>query len=107
MFQYGVWFMQGLENGIDKASKPLLRGLKDHMNEIVAVYNPLTDYDFGVDESIDKKMLNALNGLSVGSESGIGTNNIITQNISVEGSENPEDFAERLARQLKISMRTV
>ena len=107
MFQYGVWFMQGLENGIDKAYKPLLRGLKDHMNEIVAVYNPLTDYDFGVDESIDKKMLNALNGLSVGSESGIGTNNIITQNINVEGSENPEDFAERLARQLKISMRTV
>lgn len=107
MFQYGVWFMQGLENGIDKAYKPLLRGLKDHMNEIVAVYNPLTDYDFGVDESIDKKMLNALSGLSVGSESGIGTNNIITQNINVEGSENPEDFAERLARQLKISMRTV
>ena len=107
MFQYGVWFMEGLENGIDKAYKPLLKGLKDHMNEIVAVYNPMTDYDFGVGESIDKRMLDALNNISVGSESGGGTSNIITQNISVEGSENPEDFAERLARQLKISMRTV
>lgn len=107
MFQYGVWFMEGLENGIDKAYKPLLKGLKDHMNEIVAVYSPMTDYDFGVGESIDKRMLDALNNISVGSESGGGTSNIITQNISVEGSENPEDFAERLARQLKISMRTV
>lgn len=107
MFQYGVWFMEGLENGIDKAYKPLLKGLKDHMNEIVAVYSPMTDYDFGVGESMDKRMLDALNNISVGSESGGGTSNIITQNISVEGSENPEDFAERLARQLKISMRTV
>ena len=107
MFQYGVWFMEGLENGIDKAYKPLLKGLKDQMNEIVSVYNPLTDYDFEVGPSMDQKMLEALDGLAIGAGENAGTSNIITQNINVEAAENPEDFAERLTRQLKISMRTV
>lgn len=108
MFQYGVWFMEGLENGIDKAYKPLMKSLNKHMNDIVAVYNPLTDYDFGIGESMDKKMLDALGNLSVGAESSGGMgNNIITQNITVDGAENPSEIAEQLARQLKISMRTV
>lgn len=107
MFQYGVWFMEGLENGIDKAYKPLLKGLKDHMNEIVSVYNPLTDYDFGVGTSIDQKMLEALGNLAIGAGENTGTSNIITQNINVDGAENPEDFAERMTRQLKISMRSM
>lgn len=107
MFQYGVWFMEGLENGIDKAYKPLLKGLKDHMEEIVSVYNPLTDYDFGIGESMDNKILQALGDISAGSGESAAVGNTITQNITVDGAENPEDFAERLARQLKISMRTV
>lgn len=108
MFQYGVWFMEGLENGIDKAYKPLIKGLKNHMEEIVSVYNPLTDYDFGIGESMDNKILQALGDISAGSgESAGAVGNVITQNITVDGAENPEDFAERLARQLKISMRTV
>lgn len=108
MFQYGVWFMEGLENGIDRAYKPLLKGLKNHMEEIVSVYNPLTDYDFGIGESMDNKILQALGDISAGSgESADAVGNVITQNITVDGAENPEDFAERLARQLKISMRTV
>lgn len=108
MFQYGVWFMEGLENGIDRAYKPLIKGLKNHMEEIVSVYNPLTDYDFGVGESMDNKILQALGDISAGSgESAGAVGNVITQNITVDGAENPEDFAERLARQLKISMRTV
>lgn len=107
MFQYGVWFMEGLENGIDKAYKPLLKGLKNHMEEIVSVYNPLTDYDFGVGESMDSKILQALGDISTGSGESAAVGNTITQNITVDGAENPEDFAERLARQLKISMRTV
>lgn len=108
MFQYGVWFMEGLENGIDKAYRPLLKGLRNHMEEIVSVYNPLTDYDFGIGESMDSKILQALGDISTGSgESARVGGNMITQNITVDGAENPEDFAERLARQLKISMRTV
>ena len=108
MFQYGVWFMEGLENGTDKAFKPLLRSLKSHLQEIVAVYNPLSDYDFGIGESMDKKILQALGDISASSgESAVVGGNTITQNITVDGAENPEDFAERLARQLKISMRTV
>ena len=108
MFQYGVWFMEGLENGIDKAYKPLIKGLRDHMEEIVAVYNPLTDYDFGI-ESMDKKILQALGDISTstGEAAAASGGNVITQNITVDGAENPEDFAEKLARQLKISMRTV
>lgn len=109
MFQYGVWFMEGLENGIDKAYKPLIQGLRKQMNEIVAVYNPMTDYDFGVGESVDRKLLTAIGDLSAasnGESAGIG-GNVITQNITVDGAENPSDFAEKLARQLKISMRTV
>ena len=108
MFQYGVWFMEGLENGIDRAYKPLLKGLKNHMEEIVSVYNQLTDYDFGIGESMDNKILQALGDISAGSgESAGAVGNVITQNITVDGAENPENFAERLARQLKISMRTV
>lgn len=107
MFQYGVWFMEGLENGIDKAYRPLMKTLNKHMQDIVDVYNPLTDYDFGIGESTDKKLLEALGNLSAGGENAGVAGNVITQNITVDGAENPEDFAEKLARQLKISMRTV
>lgn len=109
MFQYGVWFMEGLENGIDKAYKLLIQGLRKQMNEIVDVYNPMTDYDFGVGESVDRKLLTAIGDLSAasgGESTGLG-GNVITQNISIDGAENPSDIAEELARQLKISMRTV
>lgn len=106
MFQYGVWFMEGLENGIDKAYKPLMKNLNKQMEAIVSVYNPLTSYDFGVGESADLQILKALNNLGQTSEN-TGTNNSIVQNITVDGSKNPEETAELLARQLKISMRTL
>lgn len=108
MHEYGVWFMEGLKNGINQGFKPLMKGLNRQVEDILSVYNPLTDYDFTVGMSIDERLLGALGDLAIGTRNGEGGNsNIITQNINVEGSENPEDFAERLARQLKISMRTV
>lgn len=108
MHEYGVWFMEGLENGINQGFKPLMKGLNRQVEDILSVYNPLTDYDFTVGLSMDEKLLGALGDLAIGTRNGeSGNSNIITQNINVEGSENPEDFAERLARQLKISMRTV
>ena len=108
MHEYGVWFMEGLENGINQGFKPLMKGLNRQVEDILSVYNPLTDYDFTVGMSMDERLLGALGDLAIGTRKGEnGNSNIITQNISVEGSENPEDFAERLARQLKISMRTV
>lgn len=106
MFQYGVWFMEGLENGIDRAYKPLMKNLNKQMEAIVSVYNPLTSYDFGIGESTDLQMLKALNNLGQTPEN-TGTNNSIVQNITVDGSKNPEETAELLARQLKISMRTL
>lgn len=108
MHEYGVWFMEGLENGINQGFKPLMKGLNRQVEDILSVYNPLTDYDFTVGMSMDERLLGALGDLAIGTRKGeSGNSNIITQNISVEGSENPEAFAERLARQLKISMRTV
>lgn len=107
MYQYGVWFMEGLENGIDKAYKPLIQGLRKQMHEITSVYNPLTDYDFGIGSSIDQRMLEALGNLSAESVENHGAYNNITQNISIDGAENPSDIAEQLARQLKISMRGI
>lgn len=107
MYQYGVWFMEGLENGIDKAYVPLIRSLRKQMNEIVSVYNPLTDYDFGISASTDTKLLEAISNLSTENGETTGTYNNITQNISIDGAENPSDIAEQLARQLKISMRGV
>lgn len=107
MFKYGVWFMQGLENGIDAAYKPLIKGLHRQMEDIVAVYNPMIDYDFGVGESMDRKILSAIGDLSTSKSETNSNGNVINQNITVDGAENPEEFAERLARQLKISMRTV
>lgn len=107
MFQYGVWFMEGLENGIDKAYRPLLRDLKSHLNEIVSVYNPLTNYDFGVGESVEHKILGALGGISTGMGELPASGNTITQNISIDGVDNPAETAEQLAKELKIAMRTV
>lgn len=108
MHEYGEWFMQGLQNGMEAGFKPVMRTVTRQMEDILSVYNPLTDYDFGIGSSIDQKMLEALDniGTSVGGESAIGSN-IITQNISIDGAENPTEIAEQLARQLKISMRTV
>ena len=106
MFQYGVWFMEGLENGIDKAYKPLIKGLHKQMSEIVSVYNPLTDYDFGVSESVDGRLVDALNNFSADSgksERGVVVNNSFT----INNANNPEEFASRLVRKMKLDMRTV
>lgn len=108
MHEYGVWFMEGLENGINQGFKPLMRDLNRQVEAILSVYNPLTDYDMTVGMSTDQKLLNALGNISVATqERAQAGGNVITQNITVDGTENPEEFAERLARQLKISMRTV
>lgn len=108
MFQYGVWFMEGLENGMDKAFVPLLRTANRQMEAIVAAYNPLTDFDFNPVESMDQKMIGALEGITaLGQENPNGFGNVINQNITIDGAENPAEVAEDLARELKIAMRTV
>lgn len=109
MHQYGVWFMEGLENGIDEAYVPLIRSLRHHLNDMIAVYNPLTDYDYKIATSTDQKIVDALDNFSQAgvSEGALAGGNVITQNISIDGAENPSEIAEELARQLKISMRGV
>ena len=108
MREYGNWFMEGLDIGLKEAFVDVLATTQKQMNQILDTYNPLTDYDFGIGESADKKILAAINGLTASGESegGLG-GNVITQNITIDGAENPEDFAERLTNQLKMSMRTV
>lgn len=106
MYRYGKWFMEGFENGINEAYKPLMRTLHKQMNSIVDVYTPMSDYDFGIAPTADARLLEAIGGLSVPASQASG-GNMININNTIDGSENPEDFAERMTRQLKISMRTV
>lgn len=108
MREYGEWFMEGLYLGLRDSFGQVLDTTKNQMAQILDVYNPLKDYDFGLDKSMDVQLVEALKGLSTvgGNNEAVG-GNVITQNIAVDGADNPEDIAERLARQLKISMRTV
>ena len=50
--------------------------------------------------SLMRDISNAVEGAGTG-----GQQVIVTNYITVEGAENPEDFAERLARQIKLEMR--
>lgn len=106
-FQQGVWFMQGLEEGMTKAYKPLMKTLTRQMEDIIAVYNPLTDYDFGIAATADGKILAAIEGLSNNTPSEAAGGIVMNNNITVDGAENPEEFSSRLVKQLKIDMRTV
>ena len=107
MYQIGEWFMEGWQNGMEKGFKPIVGVLQSQLDDVLSVYNPLKTYDFGVSESVDEKVLKALNGLSAEGTEGMGNHIEIVNNMTVDGAENPEDFAERFARQLKIDMRTV
>ena len=54
--------------------------------------------------------INGYNGMINGEAmigAGFGGGNIITNNITVTGATNPEEYASRLARQIKMQMRTV
>lgn len=106
MHEYGEWFMEGLQNGITEGYKPLMRSLHKQMNSILDVYTSMSDYDFGIAPTADARLLEAIGGLSVPASQASG-GNMININNTIDGSENPEDFAERMTRQLKISMRTV
>ena len=108
MDQYGRWFMEGLQNGMETGFKPVMKTVNRQMSDILSAYSGMSDYDFGVGKSMDTRVLDALGNLTVATESGNNTSsNVITQNITVDGAENPTEIASELARQLKISMRTV
>ena len=108
MRQYGEWFIEGLQIGMEDGFKPLMRTVNSQMDAIISAYNPLSDYDFGIGKSLDVRMLDALSGFTLSAEGAEGAmGNVINQNISVEGVDNPAEIVEEIARQLKISMRTV
>ena len=71
----------GLENGED-----LIQSSFDSL---------LPDYNGDYAVNVDKEL------------GGVGNNVSIVNYITVDGAENPEDFAERFVRQLKLDMRTV
>lgn len=100
-YQQGVWFMEGLENGMLDGFKPILGTLTKQLNQVVEVYNPLEDYDFGIGtNNVDSAVVVEPEPLS-GSSGGV----LITNNISISGADNPEDFAGRLVRKIKQDMR--
>ena len=106
MHEYGEWFIEGLENGITAGYKPLMRTLNRQMNSILDVYTPMADYDFGIRPTADSRLLEAIGGISVPASHESG-GNMININNTVDGAESPEDFAQRLTRQLQINLRTV
>lgn len=107
MHEYGEWFMEGLKNGMQEGFIPVMKTVDKQMKALTMAYNPLTDYDFGVGESVDHKILNALGGISTSVEEAPSMGNTINQNITIDGVDNPAETAEQLAKELKIAMRTV
>lgn len=105
--QYGEWFVDGLKLGMEAGFKPLMRTVNSQIDKVVSAYNPLSNYDFGIGKSIDVRLLDAINGMYPTETSSESLGNVINQNISIEGVEDPVSIVEEIARQLKISMRTI
>lgn len=104
-YRIGGYFMQGLENGIEYGIKPVLKTMYSGVESIKDAFSPLQNYNFEIGESLDKRLLGSLDGLSMNMNSKEPPT--IVNNITIDGAQNPEDFAHRLTRQLKIDMRTI
>lgn len=106
MYQYGKWIIEGLENGMNYAFNPMFRSLDSNLNKILELYDPLRDYDFGIGESFDNKLLGKLDSMT--SDGGIGSKTInMPTYITVDGAENPEEFSAEFIRGVKMRLRTV
>lgn len=107
MHEYGEWFIQGLHNGMEAAFNPVLTLAEKQMSELVKAYTPTEDFEFnmGVADTSDSKLAAAIDKLS-SSMNGSSGNNFVN-NITVDGAENPEEFANRFIRQLTMDARMV
>lgn len=107
MHEYGEWFIQGLRNGMESAFNPVLALAEKQMSELVKAYTPTDDFNFNmnVESDSDSKLSAAIDRLS-SSMNGSSGNNFVN-NITVDGAENPEEFANRFIRQLTMDARMV
>lgn len=103
----GRYFMQGLQVGMENGFKPLINTMRTQADEMLDAYKPFQNYNFEIGDSLDKRMLGSLDGLSVNMANTSREAPVITNNITVDGAQNPEDFAQRFTRQLKMDMRTI
>lgn len=111
MRQYGIWFMEGLENGIGEAYKSLRKSLGKQLNEIVAVYDPLVNYDWDLntpsvvatqkDSAVLQKLVKSLDSVT-------DTMNSRQMNnyFNIDGSGDPEALADSLLSSLRLKART-
>lgn len=60
---------------------------------------------FGAGEGANDELLYGRDALMKDIQDAVGTGANIVNNITVDGAENPEDFARRLVRQMKMEMR--
>lgn len=102
MHQYGEWIIEGLENGMNEAFSPLFRSLDNNLNKIVEAYDPVVDrdYDFSMgmkDVSVQPKEASTNEQKTIN----------MPMYVTVDGAENPEEFAERFTRGIKMRMRMV
>ena len=107
MFQYGEWIIEGLNNGMDEAFGPMFKNLDSNLSKILDLYKPLKTYDFGISESMDSRLFNKLDNLSLdvnGLQAAGGVN--MPMYFTVNGAENPEEFAGRVVQEVKMRMRT-
>lgn len=108
MFQYGEWIIEGLNNGMEEAFGPMFKNLDNNLSKIISLYDPLTDYDFGIGKSLDSRLLGKLDNLSLdvnGLQPAMGGINM-PMYVTVDGAENPEEWAGRFVQEVKMKMRT-
>ena len=95
--ELGRWWSEGLAVGIEDGAG--------------AIYGVLND----MGTSMDARMYDAVspmaasaNASAVGTASALNSQGVvITNNITVDGAEDPESFASRLVRQLQLDMRAI
>ena len=93
--EVGVWIPEGIAEGIREGSATVTDSVSDLADAAVEAYHPGI-YDFG--------FAAASAPYSAGSEGSVRTVSI-TNNFTVNGAESPEDYANRLARQLNMQIR--
>ena len=107
MFQYGEWIIEGLNNGMDEAFGPMFKNLDSNLSKILDLYKPLKTYDFGISESMDSRLFNKLDNLSLDVNGLQETSGVyMPMYFTVNGAENPEEFAGRVVQEVKMRMRT-
>ena len=99
-------YEKAASDGITEAYKPLMRNLTKQMQSILDVYNPMRDYDFGVGESADNKLLSTLDNLSLDLETAPATQPVMPMYFTINEADHGLELAHQIAQTVRDKVRT-